>query len=424
MPDWQSIIRITIRIMNKADGLQLGDLLSLAGLEKPQNGVRVVLGQKGGNLLYREMSGLADRIEGSENVEVGEVRSLVSAVKENLEKMRVVYFGDELAWEEYIAIENLDENTKVCREVEKTDRAFGVGGMTYMPREIAVKLGQPMKYGELSFNNLKNLPVQIARELAKRKCGLSFPGLTEMSVELARELAELEGMLHLNSLKELSVEVAAALSKHKGSHLLLDGLEDMPAEVARELANSQHELSFRGIEKMRLEVARALSTHKGGLSLDGLETLSAEVAAELAKTGGTLQLWNIKKIDAETAQQLGSFCGYLGLQRLEDMDEEIAKGLANQQGILFLTGLKEFKPGVAAALGQHRGGSMAFHSVSRITEEDARGLAQHKDGMRLRGVEDLSEEAAKILGESDIFISGLPDEALRKVNKYRKEPLR
>jgi hypothetical protein len=90
--------------------------------------------------------------------------------------------------------------------------------------------------------------------------------IQELDVEQARDLATREGSLSLRGLPTLSPEVAEALARHKGL-LLLDGLTTLSPEVAEALATHRGDLNLGSLTTLSVEAAKALAKHEGVLGI-------------------------------------------------------------------------------------------------------------------------------------------------------------
>jgi formylglycine-generating enzyme required for sulfatase activity len=236
-------------------------------------------------------------------------------------------------------------------------------------------------------DDLTTLTVAQAKDIvAKHKGVLSFRNLPEVDLDVARVLAQYKGEVRLNGLKQLTPEVAETLSRQpKAANLFLNGLTEITPEVAR-----------------------ALAVRNGGmLSLNGLTELSPEVARELANVYAKLALGGVRHLSVESARELAKHRSKLTLMGLPEISDEAGEALtALDRGVL-LNGLTKLtSPVMVEVLLRKSDAFLSFRKVQTITDEVATVLLAHdrKRPMALDSLLALPEKNAAALRASDKVI--------------------
>jgi len=302
---------------------QLGDLVRLDGLEKPEVGREVIvqIPPAGAERIGR----LAGKIEDNQDVELSEMEALVDEFYWALDEVGfngVNYFGDQLTLEQYRSIADRAENTRICRQLanttdESVGRKIETPRLNYLPHRLVAAASRFAGSNQLILNGLKSLDLELATELGKHYYGLTLWGLEELSPEIARALiGENRAYLNLNGLENLSKEAAEELANFQGERLFLEGLNpSIDREVAKALAKYKNDLHLGGLTEMSLEVARELGEGLvTGLELDRLKEMSLEIIKELLKGKKSMSLCGLSDVSDEVAHELAIFQGALSLQ--------------------------------------------------------------------------------------------------------------
>lgn len=145
------------------------------------------------------------------------------------------------------------------------------------------------------------LTVAEAERLAATEGDVHVPGAT-VSVEAARRLAEHEpGRLIFDDLTDLPQEVAAAIALHRGG-LVFVKLARLTPEAARELAlGGRGELRLPALVAPAPPTLHELAAFDGTLALDGVRSLPADVAERLKERQRKTSLRGVTRIgDQET----------------------------------------------------------------------------------------------------------------------------
>jgi len=309
--------------MNKKNEIRLGDLVRLDGLQKPEE-CREVIAQIPAAGVER-IGRLAEGIEANRDVELTEMEELLDEFYWALDEVGfngVNYFGDHLTLEQYRAIADLAENTKICRQLANTTddsvgRRIETPRLNYLPHRLVAAARRFAGSNPLILNSLKNVDLEMATELGKHYYGLTLLGLEELSPEIAKALVgENKAYLNLNGLENLSKEAAEELSNFEGERLYLEGLNpSIDREVAKALAKYKNDLHLGGLTEMSLEVASEFGEGLvTGLELDRLKEISLEIIKELLKGKKSMSLCGLSDVSDEVAHELAIFQGALSLQ--------------------------------------------------------------------------------------------------------------
>ena len=350
------------------------------------------------------------------------------------------------------------------------DERFGTGQLIPLkkisPEAAAVFVGKD--YYTLRFDDLTELPLELAKAFAKHKGELHLNGVTTLTPEVAKTLARHDGGLSLNGLSELSLEAAAALSKHEGNRsiaalkrqagfsaeaaaivailtsregdvLNCDGLTSLPQDAADPLSRHRGELRLNGLTSLTVEDAVPLARHDGVLSLSGLTTLTPEVADTLSRHNGDLRLNGLATLPPEVAEPLSRHKEELHLDGLTALSLDAAEILAQHRGLLSLKGL-ESQQAIsveAAALAAMLTGEDEFFTqtknYSELTPHAAKALiiacrTRHREHYELNcdGLTQLTPEVAEVFAQyrgrlSFDGITDLTPEVARTLAKHEGE---
>ena len=181
--------------------------------------------------------------------------------------------------------------------------------VTELSVEVAQVLSQYSK-GDLRLPRVKTITPEVAKALAQTKVTLSL-GLTTITPEVARALATRpKGMLALDALREISVEVARELAKFRGK-LTLNGLRTLSREVAIELAKHVGKFTLFGLTEISDEAAEALSHHRSTMLLNGLTKLTSVplTTTMLKSNDGFLNLSKVQTISDEVVKVFAEYKG-------------------------------------------------------------------------------------------------------------------
>lgn len=353
----------------KMIALQLGDLIRLDGLKKPDGDVPLAL-------LHSKVDGLdvlAEKIEDNGQVTIGEMTRVFGDLANGMSSMEVDIFGDKLSWEEFSVISA--NNAKICKEIMAGKIDIDEGcyrcELTYLPLKIAQRLSGG-SISSLYFADLRGLSMEAMKLLAKggkRSVGLPAGVLDKQKAKVFATNTWENACI--TNARVINLEVLAELMRVKS--LIFD------------------------FDEIDLDQAKLLGTHEGYLGLNYLTTINVRAAAELGKHNGSLTL-GLSEIGAEEARLLAGNKGKLRLRNLEDLDKESAAGLATHSGSELRLGIRELDSvEVAAELIKHQG-HLVLENLFRDT---------------------LPDEVAMVLATGhDLYAGGNADD---KVEKFRKK---
>ncbi len=186
-------------------------------------------------------------------------------------------------------------------------------GLLQSVTEISVEVAQVLSQfskSDLRLPRVQAITPEVAKALAPSKTTLSL-GLTTITPEVARALATRpKGMLALDALREISVEVARELAQFRGK-LTLNGLRTLSREVAIELAKHRSKFTLFGLTEISDEAAEALSHHGSTMLLNGLTKLtSAPLTTTMLKSNdGFLNLSKVQTLSDEVVQVFAEYQG-------------------------------------------------------------------------------------------------------------------
>lgn len=246
--------------------------------------------------------------------------------------------------------------------------------------------------GDIYLDGLSQIDPGVAEALARVKGRLSLGGLSSVSEQEARELGFHVGDLRLN-IKELPESIAASLARCKGDLELL-GLNTITPSAAAELAKHCGKLTI-GSSDFRLgaDSAECLAHHSGPVVLRGVKSVTVEVGPEKRLTLVKVKEMLVKARD-------GSFyVDGFDFEEFTHIDDDAAAFLGAQQidpPYLNLGGLVTISPFVAASLGALAGKCVVvLRGISELTDEAAEAMAPFKYHFL-----DLPNVAAKVLAKA------------------------
>ncbi len=171
-----------------------------------------------------------------------------------------------------------DEAFKTLSEFKGDSISVGVSTLT----EQSAKNISQFKGRSLGFNEITDLPDEIAEQLSNFKGSISLRNLKTLSPEAVKALSNNPRSLNLQSITSLSEEAVKYLSRiNDGSTLTLKLLNSITDEMAQAFSHHKGLLDL-GVESLSGTSAEYLSKHQGSVYLTNLKTLSDEAAEGLS----------------------------------------------------------------------------------------------------------------------------------------------
>jgi hypothetical protein len=321
-------------------------------------------------------------------------------------------------------------------------------GLSVLSNQAAAALARYQ--GHLTASGLIALPVSdghlaLARKLAD--CGsrkdpvtynpedeLSLRALLELSVPAAEALGGAKGKrISFGALENLSGPAARGLAKFKGPELIFSGVKTLSPGVARALAQFRGLLVFGSLKALSLDAARALAPFKGQLALHSVEVVSPQVAGALAKVRGTVDLPALTELKgsaghvALATKLAGQEC--LMLSELTELSDECALALAKHRGRESLSiGVASLsstpaRVELAKAIARMPPKTWVYlDNLVSMADELAAGLARRNGWLSLKGIKEMSPEAAKAL--ASIKVIDLGSEGKKLINAAKRASLK
>jgi hypothetical protein len=255
----------------------------------------------------------------------------------------------------------------------------GLGGFLFF--YVRPYVSQMIEFGAFDQSDTVRTPEPFERET--------------LTVEEAKQLVEeyrSRGELYLDSLRELKTDTSTVLAGFNGD--LKVGDEYKPATI----------------DSLDPEIAKIFANHRGDLSMNSVGRLSPEAARAFATstTINHLSFLGLTELSPETAQELAK--GYYEYLDLGNWSER-------QTGII-----PELLPGAARPF-IDTCKSIALDNVHLISDEAAAIIAETiKADFSLRGLRELSDQAAASLASNVKITAGGTREVNQKLEKYADDP--
>lgn len=330
-----------------------------------------VISSSGSKKILEKLSTLDKTINHDEAIYLKDIDDIENALQSK--DVRVVIGDLELS---VIDLERLGEENPEFLEGVRQNKVKSEGKLSFMTPEIAKYLSKNGKH--LSFNNLKELPEDIAEILSENKdpdSYMFFKNISVISDKTAECLRRYKGIyLSLDGLKSLSESAAESLSKRPGYSLGLNGLRKISDEAAESLSKCKiKSLSLNGLIELSDKAAEYIGNYEGThLELNGLTDLSDSVAEDLSKSKAYLDLRGIKTISDSVAAHFANFRGeQLGFHNLTTLSDKAAEYLSKYEGYLHLDKVVGISERVAEHLSQHKGG-IDFQYAKQTEEQVAK----------------------------------------------------
>ena len=324
------------------------------------------------------------------------------------------------------------------------------GGLSLMNlRDISDELAEALVgyQGELNLPLDINQPALLSKAFAKlilrindKQVELCINQATEISWEAAQVLAGFRGKLYLNGVNNLSLPSAIMPEKTNGDLCpnAIDGLTEMAASA---LATHHGELYLNGLSNLDEVVAAALVNHDGLVSLTGVKNISSEVACLLANSGKNIKLSISQKLPDQvfnilsenyslTPFELSNFDftsltpdsalflllikqvredkPNIDLNNLKFLCPETASVLSEYKGTMLLNGVNQLSLESAKFLGNHVG-ILSLDGLTEISDDVAEELSRHKGTIRLNGINCINDKSAYFLAkhQGGVSLDGL-----------------
>lgn len=193
--------------------MQLGDLVKVERLKKPEGkGVQMELTTVPGSDV--SLSEIASNIEADRGVSAQSLAEVVSGFKESVRQSATLnYYGDEISYEDFKAMENREDNARIYREMDEGNFR-NVPYLTYLPLKYATSIVERFS-GQVMLAQVHQISDQVARELAKYRWGIHFDGLETLTDEAAAALTKTKGPISLVFLLRISEDAARSLAQRE-----------------------------------------------------------------------------------------------------------------------------------------------------------------------------------------------------------------
>ncbi|MEN9655769.1 MAG: hypothetical protein RL311_695 [Bacteroidota bacterium] len=301
---------------------------------------------------------------------------------------------------------------------------------------------------ELYFGGLEVLEIDVAKVLSTCMGRLSLPGITKITPEIASILAQTQAYLSLG-LTEISDEVAKKLAGHKGKDLWLGSFETISFKVASAFSKFKGKLAL-SVKHLDMDVANILSTgstrktngeeiyvHYTGrldlfsngylknladsINISGIfghfslfnknyvdfceeDCITPKAARKFIQSSksfetchdGLLCLESAHAITEEVAEIISEFLGTVNIPAIRVLKPQILKILVSGKVNCLGIGVDHFDDDFFDALKDYKG-ILQLLSLRSLKEKDAFKFAQLKCDIEFFGLENISNECAKIL---------------------------
>ena len=268
----------------------------------------------------------------------------------------------------------------------------------------------PRPVVQVSLETIQWISPQAAAELG-RKLSAHLPRLRHITRAVARSLAKGKSHVSLDSLSTITPEIAHVFGEKTAGELSLNGLRDISAEIAEALAHAT--------------VSR--------LKLNGLTGLAAATADKLASSRALcLELRGLETVDDSVAASLSRFAGAFALDRLISggtlptvLRSPLASILSKHEGAMDLRGVEELTDEAAAELSLHGGPHILLDDVKVMPALVAEKLVPYRGKLSLCGLKRMTDEAAaKLAGYEGwaIILRGLESLSRDQVSILSRNP--
>jgi|694.fasta_scaffold17631_3 hypothetical protein len=152
--------------------------------------------------------------------------------------------------------------------------------------------------------------------------------------------------------------------------------------------------------------------------------LTKEIAERFLEDSSSVELGRFKSITTQAVMVLAESEDYLDLGSLTDLPVDIAKQLGRSTAGITLRGLQELSPDAALALSENRGGFLDLKGLTKLSDEAAIAITKYKGlYLYLGGVTSMSDELAEALAMYQgtmIELSNLVDLSESAAEKFCK----
>ena len=292
--------------------------------------------------------------------------------------------------------------------------------------------------GVLFLKCLTSLEDEAAEVLASHTGPLCLDALTTLSDKAAEALAWHKGDLSLQGIVALSDSAAASLARHEG-YLKLAGVKFLADAAAGHLARHNGLLSLVAVQQLHetpghIALAKSLVVVGGqgvfrddgrSVYLNGLKSLSRSMGVILAKAKD-LGLNGLSALPDAVAEVLSLHTGGgLSLDGVSMLSDNAAASLSRHAGAsLSLNGLASLSEPACLSLASYAGGKLSLNGLSTLTPRNCAALSKYAGDLSLRGVSEISDEAAQQLSSrkslTDVNVAGLSQSAARILRTITK----
>ncbi|MFO0940366.1 MAG: hypothetical protein U0930_06315 [Pirellulales bacterium] len=277
-----------LRALSKQNGL-----LRLNGIESLSSVETEALSQHHGTLELNGLKSLTSESAGllvasKSNLSLNGIPELTPEVQHilgrhskslSLDRLKVlseVTLAQKLANQETsIDLGMLDETNLDCLKA-LVNRRFGLSlGLKQLSIEQARILSTHNV--SLSLPRVRRVSDEVVGEILKTKAKISMPGLEEISNPALARLLVIQNasVLYFPNMKQLSLEIARELAK-ADTNLVLSGLVEISDEVVTELSAHLRTLNLGQITTLSDKAAKSLAEHKGKIHMKSLRDISPE----------------------------------------------------------------------------------------------------------------------------------------------------
>jgi hypothetical protein len=301
--------------------------------------------------------------------------------------------------------------SRLCYEKRKNDESTTVTlkGLTALDSPVLARaIGRQLV--EVSPKTIQWISPRAAAELG-HSSSAHLPQLRRLTLAVARSLAEGSASVSLPSYSNLSPEIAKALGCKRGGELLLDGLTSLSAEIAEGLAQAP--------------VSR--------LSLNGITSLDVATAEKLATSQARLiELRRLQSIEESVAEPLSAFSGEFKLDSLMSdghlpsvLRRATANVLRKHRGSVAIRGVEELTADAASELSLHGGTEMLLDDLKVLPAFVAEKLVPYVGKLSLCGLTKISDETAAQLVDYQgwaLILRGLISPSREQVSLLSRNP--
>jgi len=277
------------------------------------------------------------------------------------------------------------------------------------------KLARAINRGErpvikASLDQIQWISARAAAELAANHL-VDLPQLRHLTSDIAQGLTQGDARVSLESISKLTRKIAIELGKKSGGELMLDGLVEISADIAEALAPATvSKLTLNGLKSLDLEAAKKLGTSRARrLELRGLDGIDDSIAAALSQLSGSLAVGRLSS----------------GHNLPKVLRSPLARILSKHLGALDLRGVEEVTDDAAKDLSLHGGPHILLDDVKVMPAHVADKLVSYRGKLSLCGLKQLTDQAAaELVGYEGwaLVLRGLESPTVTQLSILERNP--